>query len=384
MGPQPRVPPRTIAAGALLLGLLILLPWVRTRVAGSLQVEAALNRGAAALEQGDARAAEAEWQAAATSAPTNANVYRALGTLYLRQGRLLEARQALNRWADLAPDEPHILCDLADAELTAGTTQLLDAAAQDGVRAAELEPECVRAQTVAGNALITKGFQTRSLPYLRRAVQLKPADIPLAVHFGKVLLSAQQPDEAARVGQRLIRKYPGAVEGYLLLAKSYLAFPADSPEAKSVTELLLKATALDPLSPSSAEAQSRLGHQYVVSGDMPAAERCLKVARYLNPQDETALFDLHAAYQAQGRATEAEAALTEFRKRSAWDNEASTLEKQLLLDPKNEELYRRLGRVSAALGQPERLVRARNRAVVTAPGAAVPAGGAANATAQSH
>src|SRR5207245_1540993 len=137
---------------------------------------------------------------------------------------------ALNRLADLAPAEPHSLCELAEAELQAGPAALLDAAAADGARAAVLEPGCVRAQTAAGNAWITKGDARRAIPYLRRAVLLKPADLPLSLHLARVLLDAQQPEAAARIGEELTRRYPGLADGYVLLATCYETYPPESHE----------------------------------------------------------------------------------------------------------------------------------------------------------
>src|SRR5205823_3214480 len=163
-------------------------------------------------------------------APSNPTVYRALGTLYLHQGRLPEARTALLRLAALSPSEPHALCGLAEAELQAGPTALLEAAAEDGARAAALEPACVRAQTVAGNAWISKGDLRRGLGYLRSAVRLNPADVPLTLHFARTLLDAQQLDEAAGVAQELTRRYPGFAEGYVLLATCYGGYPPGSPQ----------------------------------------------------------------------------------------------------------------------------------------------------------
>lgn len=350
---------RSIVALALLGVVLAILPWVRERISRSLEAEGYVNLGAAALEKGRAQDAEAAWLQAGRLMPGNPNVYRALGSLYLSQNRLAEARRTLNRLADLAPREPHALCELAEEELRSGSAQLLEAAATDGERAAKLEPDCIRAQTVAGNAWLTRGDERRTILFLRRAVYLKPADVPLALHFARVLLNFQRPREAAVIGQDLVRRYPGAAEGYALLGNCYLVYPAGSTELGQAAGLFQQALSLDPLN---AGAHSRLGHLQMESAEWEQARRNLECAHFLAPRDTAVMFDLARVYRRAGRASEAAALEAEFRRWSTLETTAGELEKRLLLDPGNQDLLRQLEGVTHQLGDPERLQRARQRA----------------------
>lgn len=277
----------------------------------------------------------------------------------MRQGRLNEARDALHRLADVAPREPHALCELAETELRSGQAALLEPAALDGSRAAALEPDCVRAQTVAGNAWLTRGDSRRAVEHLRRAVKLNPSDLPLTLHLAKTLLDAQRTAEAADLARGLVRRYPGFAEGYYLLATCYETYPPQSAEFRSVAEHLAKALTLEP---TYARAQARTGYHLLAAGDARRALRHLEAARLLAPRDGSILFDLSRAYLALGRRAEAARVRQEFERGSALENEAAALEKRLLLDPRNERLYQRLEVVSRALGDPERVARARRRA----------------------
>jgi tetratricopeptide (TPR) repeat protein len=335
-----------------------LAPWAQGRVRTSLEAGRHLERGAELLNRGDAAGAEQEWRAAAQIAPANPNAGRALGTLLQSQGRLDEAREVLLRLAEAAPREPHVLCELADAELRSGTMKLLEAAAADGERAAGLEPDCLRAQTVAGNAWTSRGDPVRGASFLRRAVQLNPADVPLALRLAEVLLDAQLRDDAARTALDLTRRYPGYAGGYLLLARCYRGYPPGSAEARGIGPALRTAVQLDP---TDAEAQAQLARHLLGAGDAAAAVRHLEASRLLNPRRAGTLFDLGRVYQAVGRHAEAERMIQAFRRRTDLEAEADSLEKRLLFEPTNEALFRRLKVVTTALEDPARLARARHR-----------------------
>lgn len=358
--PAPAARPlRSILALALLGLVLAIVPWVRERISRSLEAEGYVNLGTAALERGGVREAEAAWLQAGRLASNNPNVYRALGSLYLSQNRWAEARSALNRLADLAPQEPHALCELAEAELRSGSAQLLVAAAIDGERAAKLEPDCIRAQTVAGNAWLSRGDERRTVLFLRRAVRLKPADVPLALHFGRVLLTFRRPEEAAAVGRDLAHRFPGCAEGYALQGESYLAYAPRSPELRQAANLFQRALNLDPLYEV---ARARLGHLLLERGETKAALQQLECARLLAPRDTSVMFDLARAYRRADRTADAVATEREFSHWNGLETQASELERRLLLEPGRDDLLQSLEAVTRQLGDPQRLERARQRA----------------------
>ncbi len=349
---------------ALLALLLVLLPvsWLAgSRVQHSLQVSNALDQGARLLEAGESREAEQAWLEAARLAPDNPNVYRALGALYRAQGRVPEERVAYNRLADLSPQEPHLLCTLAAEELRLSSQGMYEATARDAVRAAQLEPQCVRALTVAGEACIRKGDQKQAIAYLRRAVRLKPEDVPLTLHLINTMLQSNDAVGALEVARGLTRRYPGYAQGYALVAVAAGAFPRNSPEAQSAEGALLTALRLDP---TNALAHFRLGQSYNIAGDGRRALPHLEAALLLHDDRSALLFQLSQAYAANGRPADAARALDDFHRISALENAISALEKQQSLDTANVNLDRRLAAARAALAREQRCYEARRAALL--------------------
>jgi tetratricopeptide (TPR) repeat protein len=305
------------------------------------------------LNGGNPVQAEQEWRTAAQLAPRSASAYRALGALYLSQGRFPEARWALNRLVDLAPREPHALCELAEAEHRRGEPELIRAAAEDGERAARLEPECIRAQTVAGTAWTDLGDTRRGVKYLREAVRLSPADVPLAQQVVRVLLEAQQLDEAARLARSITVRYPGYAQGYALLAACYRLYPPESRQARELPGALRRCLALEP---TNGLGQAMAGQYHLRAGDARKAAGHLEAARLLNPRRTDTLFALSRAYKQLGRMDEATQVAAEFRRRSTLENEFAALEKRFVIAP-TRAIAIRLARLATALGEPERAQR---------------------------
>jgi lipopolysaccharide biosynthesis regulator YciM len=305
-----------------------------------------LEKGAQSLAQGNVSEAEQAWLAASRLTPENPNVYRVLIELYRAQGRLSEAHTVANRLADVAPKEPHVLCELAEAELRVPGNALTTIASQDALRAAKIEPECVRALTVAGDACLRAGDYKQGLGYLRRATQLKPEDVPLTIHLIGKMLETSDIQGVREIVDGLIRRYPGYAQGYVLMATVCALYPQNSPENRSTESLLLKALRLDP---TNALAHAKLGVLHLNARDGKRALPHLEAAQYLGYNSSALIFNLHQAYKLLGRNVEAQRALTDFTKISQLENEQNTLEKQQVGSPGDREIQKRLERVNLLL-----------------------------------
>ena len=339
-------------------------PLLYSRVTQTLAAQEHLYRGVDLLNSGNAGSAEEEWRAAIRMAPGNGNPYRALGSLYLAQGRLAEAREVLRKLTQVAPKEPHVLCELAEVEYRQGTVPLLRATAEDASLEATREPDCIRAQIVAGNAWLDQGDVKRGLEHLRRAVRLNPSDVALTLQLIRFLLEGQQLEEATRTAAELTRRYPGYAQGYTLLATCYQLYPPGSPQARDLQPTLERALLLDP---TNGLAQAQLGHVLLAAGDTQKAVRHLEVARLLNSRRTSTFFDLGLAYARLGRTAEAEKARAEFRRRSTLENDLAALEKRLALEPGSTKDLERLKALATALGEPERARRFLRQAPAPAP-----------------
>ncbi len=330
----------------ILAGLVLCAPYLYTLTTRHSRAEAHLYQGAERMKQGQQAQAEQEWLAAKQLTPDNPNVYRALGELYRAQGRIPQARVVYNRLADLVPKEPHVLCAFAEEEVRRSTQNTYEDAVKDALRAAALEPNCVRALTVAGDVSMDKGDQKRGLDYLRRAVRLKPEDVPLTLHYINRMLEANDPAGVLAAARDLTQRYPGYSQGYALMATVSDLYPHDSPEARSTEGLLLKALRLDP---TNALAHAKLGYVYLRAGNIKRAVPHLEAARLLRFDQTSLLFNLSEAYRKSGRSADAARVEREFQQISRLENEISTLERQASMAPADTALQKRILDVRLAL-----------------------------------
>jgi predicted Zn-dependent protease len=257
-----------------------------------------------------------------------------------------EARAARNRLADLVPGEPHVLCTFGQAELSSGSPDRFEMAAKDALRAAKLEPNCVLALTLAGDISMDRGDQKAGLEYLKRAVKLKPEDVPLTLHYINRLLEANDLAGALAVARGVTERYPGYAQGYVLMAMAGGQYPPASPEARATEGLLLKALRLDP---TNALAHVRLGNLYLKAADFARAVPHLEAGRLLRYDQASLLFNLAEAYRRTGRTAEADRVQQSFQKISRLDNELSALDKQSAASPMDTSIKKRRSEVRAAL-----------------------------------
>ena len=84
----------------------------------------------------------------------------------------------------------------------------------------------------------TGATRRRGLDYLKRAVKLKPEDVPLTLHYINRLLEANDLAGALTVARGLTERYPGYAQGYVLMAMAGGQYPPASPEARATEGLL--------------------------------------------------------------------------------------------------------------------------------------------------
>jgi predicted Zn-dependent protease len=335
----------------LVVALIVLALLVRARVLPRLEAGRHLEAGAQHLQAGRLQEAEAAWLAAKQLTPDNPNVWRGLSALYRAQGRMPEAHEAVNRLADLVPKEPHLLCEFVAEELRRSPQGMYEATARDAERAATLEPNCVRALTLAGETAKRKGDDKRAIAYLRRAAQVKPEDVPLTLHLINTMLEANDAAGALETAQELTRRYPGYAQGYALIGVAAGAFPKDRLLGHQVEEALKTALRLEP---TNALAHARLGQFYNTGGDPRRALPHLQAALLLYYDRTSLLFQLSQAYRAQGDTAAAERLFRAFQRISAQENQLSALQKQSATTPGDSELALRARQTTDALAEARR------------------------------
>ncbi|GDX40748.1 hypothetical protein LBMAG21_10400 [Armatimonadota bacterium] len=260
----------------LLLLLLFLLPTLYRRVVVTQEFLRRLDSGNGYIAQGLALEAEREWLCAERLAPNNPIVLQLLGALYVRQNRPAEARQALNRLADSAPNEPHVLCRFAALEFYRGGIGMRTFAQQDALRAAKLEPDCLDAQRIAGEVSFWVGEDEDGLNYLNRAIHVQPDNIPLRLYLISHLVRMKRLPKAIELAQEAQAQNPQAIMAHGVLGSLYRRLPTDSPEHKKAEAELQIALQKNP---TNSTFCFELGEWYLLQKQPEKALKYLETAR---------------------------------------------------------------------------------------------------------
>ncbi len=300
---------------------------------------AALARGGVqSLEHGDLMGAETAFSAALRQSAADPIATGGLIRLYASQARFDDAAAVVRRNPRAAVRIPHALCTLAEAESRSGSVDLLRSSAGHAGAAAAEEPDCPRAHQVAARTLIALGDSARGLPYLRRAAELEPRNLPIRQELIQQLLGGQRLPEAAIAAEEIVRNFPDRSEGYALLGTCRLLFPPGSPEVHGALNLLNRALKLDA---NNVIALSQLGHAHLTDGRPVLAIRYLEKARKIAPSRVAVLFDLSRAYRMMGRSGAADEAMGVFRRISDLSTDLASVGRRRLIEPDNQELARR-------------------------------------------
>lgn len=167
----------------------------------------------AAVEQGieDALAAD-------DTVVTRYDIHRFLAAVYLRLGRLDEARTCLEAAAEVAP-LPHAV-DVQIGQLLAKEGN--DEGALEAFRrSTEREPGYHRAWLNLGLTLSRMGRHEEAVEAALRARGLKPVDFTSSWALARVLEAADHTDEAKEVLESLIRTHGDRQQPYLYLIRLY-------------------------------------------------------------------------------------------------------------------------------------------------------------------
>jgi predicted O-linked N-acetylglucosamine transferase (SPINDLY family) len=270
------------------------------------------EQGEAALEQGQADAAETHWCQALRLVPEFAQAHASLGLLQQQQGRLREGeasyRAALALQPELAvtqynlatcllaqerPAEAEVCLRAAlqhDAALSPARAQL-DRLLQDQGRWLESEerwrdavrrqPEDVPAYLQLSAVLRRQHRHAEALGCLQRAEQIAPEDPAVLRQQAALFKEMGRFDEAGQICQRLLEREPESAFNWNLQAEVWNA----TQRLAEAEQGYLKALALDP---RLAVAHGNLGIVRQNQGRQQEAEDAMRAGLALQPDDAVA------------------------------------------------------------------------------------------------
>lgn len=178
------------------------------------QLRQALQKGEAALSQGDWTTALADGRAAVLLTPTHAGARSLLGLALLQAGHVPEALSELEQAARLAKNNPAILGNLAQAYALAGRHS---EAHQTYRRASRLAPAHWPYAQGAAIALAEQGHTTAAEPLLRRLTERFPQEATIWYNLGNLQRNLNKPGDAERSYRAAIRIAPTLLEAQLNL-----------------------------------------------------------------------------------------------------------------------------------------------------------------------
>ena len=210
-------------------------------------------------------------------------------------GKLLQAKEALEKAIVLAPQDAVALADLGNVYLLQDRA---DEAQSVLARALRLDPEMPRANNTMGLAALKKGDTTEAEKYFRAAIRIQPDLAEAQNNLGNLLAERQAYAEAGYHFEQAIRSNPNYVEAHhsygmvLVLRHSY---------TKAVTELQTTVR----LSPGLAQAHTDLADVLEATGHTDEAVHEYEVAIQANSAEYDAHFALGEILARQHRIVEA-------------------------------------------------------------------------------
>lgn len=296
-----------------------------------------LHAGMEAARQGNAPAAEREWQAVLQRDPKNKDALLLLGELAMQTEQWEKGKDIFTRLLQAAPETPHVYARLAACTLrTSDEIQARDYALKE----IERDPNEPGSLMILAFFSAMQNDQEQEILYLQRLRKTTPDDVDMLEMLAKVLLSQNRYDELRPIVDRLIAVAPDNAIGYAM--RGVLISETDaSPDGLQKAEAdLLKALQCDPLY---VYVRFNLGRVYAKQRKYKEAIRQLELSERSNPYVMDVPFELATAYQRMGQKDKADAARKRFQALRATASRLSVMQKQCANDPKNFVLHLQVG-----------------------------------------
>jgi tetratricopeptide (TPR) repeat protein len=236
-----------------------------------------LDRGAAALHQGQAAEAETWFRKAIAAAPDRPDGYMGLGMAELRGGEASNATEDLSLAVKKSPQAPaaHLFLGIAFYQLNR-----FDEAATALAEELKLQPDSTEVLTWLGMAQLAAGRPELATAPLDHAAQLAPRDANILAYQGRAHTQVAQ-----QCYRQLYEIDPGSWQLHLAMAE---LFSSAQQHEQAVAEY--KAALVEQN--KNADLYESLGFEYQNMGRHEDAARAYEQALRLNPHSAAALFNL--------------------------------------------------------------------------------------------
>lgn len=252
------------------------------------------QRGQEQWQAGQLEEAAGSYQRSIALDPHDGRAYIGLAVLYEAVNRPDLAVEELKRLQLANPAATHLPCRLAEAYLGADD---VSEARTLGQQAAQLEPDCPRALSVYGIALVRSRYSASAIPVLRQALSLAPSDSGIA----EVLVEAcaQQGDyaEAIRIGAPLLKEHGTSARLEYQVGLAYSRLPVTEGNIASAEQHLREA---DRLTPRWFQPSAELGRMFLALGRRSEAIEAFEAAWKCDQTVPGVAFNLASLYRRSG------------------------------------------------------------------------------------
>ncbi|HET7538186.1 MAG TPA: tetratricopeptide repeat protein [Candidatus Didemnitutus sp.] len=231
------------------------------------------------------------WEDTLVKMPRNTRAAAALGTLYMRDDRLDEARLVLERARQVEPASSEIVNNLGNVAMKQARW---DEAAGCFQTALQLKPDQPLVQNNLANALLQLNRVPEAIVQMQTAVRLKPDLYDTRFNLANTLAHAGQPLAAVAQYEEYLQARPDDFEARCNYGNVLLALGRQTDAVAQIEQAA-------QLRPDSAEIQNSLGVAYAQVGRLPDALARFEEAVRLKPDYTDAQQNAARAAQALGR-----------------------------------------------------------------------------------
>lgn len=276
-----------------------------------------MQRGDAALAEGQMDIAAAEYGIAASLEPLNEQAYRRMTKPLILLRRYDEAVNAARLAVQINETRAENLGALAEAlDWHGDFTEALDLAS----RAVEADPNYAEGYAFMAEIYADMGRPDKALPAAQKAVKLKDTSPEAHRNLGYVFEMMGQYKNAQPEYLRAVQLGPRYTNLYIDLARNY-SWQGNYKDAIATLQQAVK------IAPRDAQVYDALGWTFALSGDSPHAIAQLKNAIKADPNYEVPYG--HIAYV--------------YFQQQDWEDTVGNLNKALALGGARVEYYYRLG-----------------------------------------
>jgi tetratricopeptide (TPR) repeat protein len=231
--------------------------------------------------------------------PSEGEILFKTGSEYLKEGRLAEALETLEKVRQISPHTPKVYVTLGDVYFT---TQDIAKAKEMYEKAVSLSEQHTRALDRLAKVYGMEGRAEEEVKLLKKAVQISP-DMPARqLHLGKALMSVGQKEEARQALETSLKQDPENVELAREAGEIFLAADMNDHASRAFKKAI-------SLMPKEIETYNRLGVALRKQKKYLEAIKEYRKALDVDPRNEIILYNISIAYYQQGLNKEAKDSL---------------------------------------------------------------------------